>query len=836
MISCGSSQEETVKKVVEEKTSSSEAKVVAETKVESSKASSLFIPQNLLNKKLLFSIAYTGANFSEGDYGKGLSSKIVSFEKKEGKIYVLEDLSRSLETNTLKTNNIIFQLPILSESEKGIVVNFKEGFKNFYVTLYGENILLDIEEAVFQEIQVSESLLFLSPMTKVRFQENDKEVVKTLNLKLRFWEYKDNPNFEKKVSPDEIRPKYFTTEKVRNFETNQMERYIIRFDHSKPITYYLSNEIPQEYREALKEGVLYWNSVFKKEQFIVLDLPEGISAYTPGYNIIWWVDHKQGDGAYADRVTDPWTGEVLQAHIYISSVYVSSTKSRTYQDLLDKLIRQDKPVALDAIKREEIMTKATQRKLTNTTAHEVGHTLGLRHNFMGSTASNLTPSMEKEIFEGYLLKSDFNKDTVLTSSVMDYLTNEHKVLQGERIHLGLEPGKYDHLAIEWGYNQKTSELKEFSVFCTDENKSSYADCNANDAYSNVFLSPQNRILSIEENIVSDLARSFLNLKNDYEIPVYRESVSTIALDPKEDASYYEDDLWNMGIHLRLKESYIADETQVSSDEQELEKSKFNFIQKQLEEVGGMSSLYHVLLKDGVFGLDEEELLNRFKAIIHTDRFRKGVNIQGESYEFNDEEIKIMEDRAQKYFKNFVRSFQKSIVDFFSLMNFDHFFSIYQKDDSQVKSLEEFIFKLTNHIVMKEAPEEIVIEKEIEGEKYKIDYKNFYYPFEMRRNSLGMIKTYSDMDRERFQFWRDFNRDNEFKIGDMLLDFDATYIELEARMKMNDSWDDFISKNLELRNYIDDHISLIQELDSYYRGDRRREVKDLIEKLEEASEE
>ncbi len=147
----------------------------------------------------------------------------------------------------------------------------------------------------------------------------------------------------------------------------------------KPIVYYLDRGAPEPIRSALMEGASWWNQAFEaagyKNAFQVKLLPEGVDPLDVRYNVIQWVHRATRGWSYGMSVTDPRTGEIIKGHVSLGSL-------RVRQDFLiaEGIIgpyENGKPVSED-------MLKLALARLRQLSAHEVGHTLGLAHNFAAS--------------------------------------------------------------------------------------------------------------------------------------------------------------------------------------------------------------------------------------------------------------------------------------------------------------------------------------------------------------------------------------------------------------------------------------------------------------------
>ncbi|MBI3712237.1 MAG: zinc-dependent metalloprotease [Burkholderiales bacterium] len=153
----------------------------------------------------------------------------------------------------------------------------------------------------------------------------------------------------------------------------------------KPIVYYLDRGTPEPVRSALLDGARWWTSAFEKagfkDAFRVELLPEGADAMDIRYNTITWVHRATRGWSYGNAVIDPRTGEIIKGAVTLGS-------QRVRQDILiaESLLAPYGSTTQVAKKNSaEQMALARLRQLA---AHEVGHTLGLAHNFAPSRLGN----------------------------------------------------------------------------------------------------------------------------------------------------------------------------------------------------------------------------------------------------------------------------------------------------------------------------------------------------------------------------------------------------------------------------------------------------------------
>ena len=197
-------------------------------------------------------------------------------------------------------------------------------------------------------------------------------------------------------------------------------------DPVEPIIYYLDPGTPEPVRTALITGGNMWNQAFEaagyRNAFRVEVLPDDADPMDLRYNVIQWVHRSTRGWSYGSSVRDPRTGEILKGHVTLGSL-------RVRQDYLlaeGLLSPYDNGDAVPTAMSE--MALARIRQLS---AHEIGHTLGLSHNYIASSQRSDGPQ-----------------------SVMDY-PHPRIGLNGGRIDVldayENEIGAWDKVAIAYGY-------------------------------------------------------------------------------------------------------------------------------------------------------------------------------------------------------------------------------------------------------------------------------------------------------------------------------------------------------------------------------------------------
>jgi hypothetical protein len=192
----------------------------------------------------------------------------------------------------------------------------------------------------------------------------------------------------------------------------------------KPIQYWVDPGAPEDVRKALIEGASWWNQAFEaagfRNAFKVDVLPAGADPMDIRYNMINWVHRSTRGWSTGGAVSDPRTGEIIKA-----TVTLGSLRDRQDYMIFEGLLSP----YTNGNEKPDILYQTALARIRQLAAHEVGHTLGLGHNYYDSTLG--------------------------WTSVMDYPHPQEKLRDDDTIDISeayaAHIGEWDKVAIDYGY-------------------------------------------------------------------------------------------------------------------------------------------------------------------------------------------------------------------------------------------------------------------------------------------------------------------------------------------------------------------------------------------------
>jgi len=755
----------------------------------------LEIKKDALDKEFLLSasiISQRGAPTSSGRQGR-----VVAFSKKGKSIFLMEATDGHVVTSSLPSNLILAEIPVILETESSYILDFNAGMKNIFMS--SNWYASDLEKPTYSvEEMSSTSPVRLSFLERIEIVDSEnleiRQVVQTgaadvsasFEVRYFFRPYVKNEAYTPRETQSFDRVGYFETPPVLEKETGRSVIRTTHFDISKPVKFYISANTPAEYQQAVKDGILYWNAVFGKEVIQVEVAPETVTAPDARFNMVQWVEWDQAGFAYADALMDPRSGEIKHAQVYLTSAFAWGSKVRARRLLrqadssassdnnaafAQKIGMKNIPastlclndstgrmaqvanLALRSGASNETLMRLSQDYIREVVAHEVGHTLGLRHNFAGNFGANASPAvMDSRVLSLAQNVETSVSDLVPSSSVMEYQEYAETIISGEHMAHAPQPYSYDKLAIGHAYLGMPIDAINAPLFCTDshvdgssdEHTEDMSDCVRSDRGRNPIeggLHETRRVISqfasafVEAHIVALAPPRGLRSKDISEVSVEPETKASEAAKKLESALAYLDKEANSIILMR-KYRYLN-----SLNRDGLVKDRYNLVRDEAARQGGFKKMIFGVLTDAEMGLLQADWVS-----IQVDEVRKFLSkpsvaefagTEGQVLRFSEAQKAEILAKARPYFASLQQKLLKKILALYAETTWDLEIEALGdlEEEGLTISLENGLAETIPEIVLRRGDTQVVVP--VAPDK-KVLFNQFSFALDVRTEASGLL--------------------------------------------------------------------------------------------------
>jgi hypothetical protein len=685
----------------------------------------LAIPKDGFGKDYLFS----GSIIPQGNSptSHGLAGRIVRFELYPDAVDMYESTKGLVVTTDLPARRLLASFPIVKQDGNRVVIDFNKGMKRVFTQSWTDgdalnfsqhdNVLEMPDSRVF-EMHAEGGQLTIRQSVQARNREDDQNVESRLEVRYFIKPYAPGDFQGKEPSMADSRyTKFFQTEGQLELGTGRMSSRIDHFDLKKPLVFYYSANTPSEYVEAVKDSILYWNTVFGKEVVQAKKAPDGVTAPDAKCNIIQWVPWDAAGVAYADVLADPLTGESHHGQAYITTVFTFKGKARArillraMQDAAEAKKDGKKGGAQlgvpflssaaccemdtaefaaqmahgleEVLASDELTDEAAQRAATDylreVVTHEIGHILGLRHNFAGSLGATMTVKELDNWFKDYVAGKPLDAYTnkLTTTSIMEYTQFKAAVFTGWLMRTTKQPLPHDHAAIAWGYFDSPEARTNKMLFATDQDLERYGDVKVFDYGPEPVVSAYNETALILSLLPNNVIEKYIAARAPQN-PHDRIPLEQVVLKPSVTASEICTQMVNGLVWFRAETRSLKVENQFDyigeMNLKERQQAHWKYLNQQIDELGGVDRAFFsplpaefkLDLKDEPAGIDIVPRLNaasltaRLEKLLVSTNYATFVGLDEKKYSFTPEERALILKRGKKYFEDLEKEYVKHL--------------------------------------------------------------------------------------------------------------------------------------------------------------------------------
>jgi hypothetical protein len=521
-----------------------------------------------------------------------------------------------------------------------------------------------------------------------------------------------------------------------------------------------------------------------------------VTAPDARYNLVQWIPWDGGGHAYADLLIDPRSGVSLHGQAYMHSGFVFKGRARARallrtlrttaeakpekppklerSEMAPPLPSQGVPLfssartceidsseyarnyatGLEALLATEGLDDKTAKHVSQdyvrfVIAHEVGHLLGLRHNFAGSLAGTLSRKEIDAWFKAYTTNadSDLHADRYSTSSVMEYSGFKASLFAGAQIRRTKTVFPHDKAAIRWGYFNDTEAIEQKLLFATDNDLGVYGDVLPWDFGTEPVLSSYGNISELLKNLPNIIIESYIQAKAP-EDPRDQRALETVNLRPDDFIGMIQHEFNSMLKWFKASSRSLRVENTFpfkgDLNRKEIFLAHWRALNQQIDKLGGIDRTFFSYLPidlkleqkgepkevDAIEKIDAQKLTDRLGALLESADYSTFVGLDDKSYSFTKEEKELIKTQGKKFFLEFEKRMIKGACLTLEKSQRDLGVQTLESvgEDDIVAKLERRIIDLAREVILKRNDDE---RRSGKVDKAFVEVSEFRYDLETR---------------------------------------------------------------------------------------------------------